>query len=120
PKENQATMSDISTVGARSNGADLEFFDKASGSVVFAFRQANGSLAVFGPAVDNITAHAGGTQALGTKLTGILNRVTTVATATDSVLLPASGAGLELTVINAATTNSMNVFPATGEIINAL
>lgn len=112
-------MSDLSTVGTRYNGADLEFFDKASGTTVFAFRNTLGSLTIDGPAVDNITAHAGGGQTNATKLTGQLNRVTTVATIADSVMLTPSLSGLDITVVNAGA-NSMNVFPVTGDAINAL
>jgi hypothetical protein len=72
-----------------------------------------------GTPVNGLTAHAGGGQAGATPLTGDVNRVTTVATAADSVLLPAAKAGLKLTVINAAAANSMNVFPAAGDAINA-
>lgn len=68
---------------------------------------------------DNIAAHAGGGQGAATPLTASYNRVTAVATIADSVVLMASAAGMEITVTNAAV-NSMNVFPATGEIINAL
>lgn len=71
-------------------------------------------------AVNALTAHAGGGQALGTPLTRQINRVTTVASAGDSVLLPAAVAGRWVTVINAAAANAMDVFPASGEIINAL
>lgn len=67
-----------------------------------------------------ITARAGGGQALATALTATYNRVTTVATAADSVLLPAAVAGTRVVVFNAAAANSMNVFPATGAAINAL
>lgn len=70
--------------------------------------------------VDNITAKAGGGQQAASPLTGLLNRVTTVATAADSVTLPMSLAGSDIVVINAAVANSMNVFPNTGEVINAL
>lgn len=70
-------------------------------------------------AVDGLTAHAGGGQASATPLTATLNRFTTVATIADSGLLPVSAVGMQVTVANAAT-NSMNVFPATGESINAL
>lgn len=69
---------------------------------------------------DNLTAHAGGGQVPGTPCTGILNRFTTVATAADSALLPPSIAGADITVVNAAGVNSMNVFPAVGDAINAL
>jgi hypothetical protein len=70
--------------------------------------------------VDNLTAKAGGGQSGATPLTAMMNRVVTVASAADSVLLPASAAGMNLTVINAHASNSMNMFPATGETINAL
>lgn len=70
--------------------------------------------------VDNLTAFAGGGQSSATALTATMNRVTTVATGADSVKLPVSKAGMELTVVNAAAANSMNVFPATGEQVDAL
>lgn len=69
--------------------------------------------------VNGLTALAGGAQA-GTALTAGINRVTTVATAADSVQLPPAVPGRRVVVINAAAANSMNVFPQTGEIINAL
>lgn len=69
---------------------------------------------------NGITAFAGGGQASAVLLTTVINRVTTVASANDSVKLPVSAAGMQLTVTNAAGVNSMNLFPNTGEIINAL
>lgn len=71
-------------------------------------------------ALSGITARAGGGQALATPLTRAMNRVTTVATAADSVRLPVAIAGMTVIVINAAAANAMNVFPATGGFINAL
>jgi hypothetical protein len=68
---------------------------------------------------DSITAHAGGGQGSATALTTKFNRVTTVATAGDSVALPASAGGLEITVINAAS-NSMQVFGAGTDTINGV
>jgi|SRR5215831_2141679 len=83
-------------------------------------------------ATNSLVAHAGGGQALGTPILTNIVRFTTVATIADSGTLPAtsvagtainanitSGLGLEITVANAGA-NSMNVFPATGEQINAL
>lgn len=70
-------------------------------------------------AVNALTALVGGAQA-GTALTAGINRVTTVASAADSVQLPAATAGISVVVINAAAANAMAVFPRTGEIINAL
>lgn len=67
-----------------------------------------------------ITAHAGGGQGSATALTTAMNRVTTVATAGDSVVLPAAAAGRTVIVINAAASNAMDCFPASGDSINAL
>jgi len=69
---------------------------------------------------NGITAYAGGGQASAVALTATYNRITTVATAGDSVKLPAAKAGSLITVFNKAATNSLNVFPATGDVINAL
>lgn len=79
-----------------------------------------GALAERDRAVNGITAYAGGGQTNATLLGASINRVTTVATAADSVKLPAATVGARIDVINAAASNSMNVFPATGESINAL
>jgi hypothetical protein len=72
-----------------------------------------------------MTAHAGGGQAaaiadVNASITADLSRITTVATAADSVALPTSLKGRECTVTNAAAVNSMNVFPQVGDQINAL
>lgn len=70
--------------------------------------------------VDGITAFAGGGQASAILLSRLLNRVSIVATAADSVKLPTAVAGLSLTVMNGAAVNSLNTFPSTGDAINAL
>lgn len=70
--------------------------------------------------VNGITAFAGGGQASATSLTAMINRVTTVATAADSVKMPTAVPGLVINVTNAAASNSMNLFPASGDAINAL
>lgn len=67
-----------------------------------------------------ITATASGTQGTSILLTTVINRITTVVTAADSVLLPLSQPGMQLTVSNAAAANSMNVFPGVGDQINTL
>lgn len=69
-------------------------------------------------AVDALTAKAGGGQGGATLCAAVINRFTTVATAADSGLLPAAKAGMQVTVTNAHASNSMNLFPATGEQIN--
>ncbi len=58
---------------------------------------------------DNITATAGGGQANAFQVQSQTVRVTTVATAGDSIMLPPSTAGLELLVFNHGA-NSMQVF----------
>lgn len=60
-------------------------------------------------AQDNITAHAGGGQVAAFPLTSQTSRITIVATAGDSVLLPPSTPGLELLVINHGA-NAMQVY----------
>lgn len=67
-----------------------------------------------------LTAFAGGGQASGTPITADIARFTIVASANDSGKMPAALAGRCVTVSNAAAANSMNVFPQTGEAINAL
>jgi len=66
---------------------------------------------------DAVTARAGGGQALATQLTGQTARITVVATAGDSVMLPPSAAGLEILVINHGA-NSMQVYGAGTDLIN--
>lgn len=67
-----------------------------------------------------MTAHAGGGAGFaGSLLTNMITRVTTVATLGDSVTLPTSAVGLVLVVSNAGA-NPMDVFPASGDAINAL
>lgn len=80
---------------------------------------------------DGLVAHAGGGQALGTPIATQLARFATVTTLNDSALLPATASifvaaaanviasSAAFTVVNAGA-QSMNVFPRTGEQINAL
>ena len=69
---------------------------------------------------DAITANATQTQAAGTLLTTVINRVVTVTVAGNAVTLPISAPGIVMTVINANATNAIGVFPAVGDAINAL
>lgn len=67
-----------------------------------------------------LTALAGGGLSVATPvLTEEFNRVTTVATIGDSVVLPAATAGLRVHVTNTGAA-ACDIFPATGEAINAL
>jgi hypothetical protein len=68
---------------------------------------------------DGITAFAGGGQGSATALTKDINRISTCATAADSVKLPAAVAGMTLLVVNQGAARC-DVFPATGEQINGL
>ena len=68
---------------------------------------------------NGITASTSSDQT-GLKLLYRSYRVTTVGTAGDSLVLPAAIAGQSMSIKNAAAANSMDVFPAVGEFINAL
>ena len=70
--------------------------------------------------VNNITAHAGGSQPSAVPLTAAMNRITVVGTAGDSVALPSAIGGQAITVINASAT-SLIVFSSnasTADTIN--
>lgn len=67
---------------------------------------------------DFLTAHAGGGQQNGWPITARWSRFTTVTTAGDSATLPPSQAGMSVVIRNDGA-NAMNVFPASGEYINA-
>lgn len=80
-----------------------------------------------------LTAFAGGGQTNAVVLADAVNVVTTVGTAADSVMLPpcttgvggnvvgyGNTDGMQVTIINAAAANAMNVFPQVGQSINAL
>ena len=71
-------------------------------------------------AKSGLTALAGGGQTGATDIPAALTRFTTVATAADSALLPPAKAGKIHAICNAAAANSMTVYPASGEAINAL
>lgn len=67
---------------------------------------------------DGITAYASGGQTNARALTAAINRISTVATAADSVKLPPSEAGMVIYVVNGAASNSMQVFGAGTDTIN--
>lgn len=78
----------------------------------------DGLQSILESAANTLTAKAGGGQSAATPVTAVLNRFTVVATIADSATLPVSQPGMTITIANAAA-NSMNVFPNTGEQINA-
>jgi hypothetical protein len=63
---------------------------------------------------------AGTTQSGATPTTACINRFTTVGSAGGAAVLPAAAAGMQITVNNAAASNSMNLFPNGTDAINAL
>jgi len=76
-----------------------------------------GNLFFLDTSTDNITAKAGGGQTNATQLVAQNNRVTTVATAGDSVRLPPAVAGLDMIVINHGA-NPMQVYGSGTDTIN--
>lgn len=68
---------------------------------------------------NTITAFAGGGQGSAVTLTTSLNRITTCATAADSVKLPAATAGKEVKIKNNGAAYA-SIFPASGEVIDTL
>jgi hypothetical protein len=107
-------MSDICTVFSRLNGADLEFVDKASGTVVFAFRNAIGSNFVQS-AVDGLTA-TGSNRGGALAITAQIVRFTTVGSNTGCVL-PVSTAGYDLAIINAGL-NPLTIYAQGSDTID--
>lgn len=105
-------------IAAPGSLAPAIYLDKSNG--VMYINSAQGWKEDLFSAADGLTAHAGGGQGSATPITTQMARFTTVATAADSAVLPVSTPGMSYTVSNAAAANSMNVFPATGEFINAL
>lgn len=80
----------------------------------------NSDVVSLGSVATGITAHAGGGQGSATALTAAINSIDTVATAADSVALPApTFVGQRVTVIN-TTATSMQVFGAGTDTINGV
>lgn len=71
------------------------------------------------PVAAAVAAAGSNSQANSTLLSSTLSIVATVSATTRGVRLPAAEAGLVMIVKNTATTQ-MNIYPATGDVINAL
>ena len=69
---------------------------------------------------DTITAHSGGGQASATLFTTLINRVTTVAVAADSVKLPAPTKVGQIVIAINSGANSMQVFGSGTDTINGV
>jgi hypothetical protein len=67
-----------------------------------------------------LTAFAGGGQTSALQLSGDMAEVTTVATAADSVRLPPALPGRTFCLVNAAASNSMQVFGYGTDTINGV
>ena len=65
-----------------------------------------------------VTAHVGSSQGDGPITTDIVE-ISTSANAGDAVTLPAAVAGLQVTIINNAAANAVDVFPASGDDLGA-
>ncbi len=89
---------------------DTDTLERFNGTAWVAFDDAQSLTAT-------ATAFAGGGQGSATQLTSGFNNITTVATAADSVKLPAAVAGASVTVKNNGAAN-LAVFPATGDTID--
>lgn len=72
-----------------------------------------------GSGADSLTAHAGGGQVGALPLLATVNRVSTVATAADSVILPASYAGNHIAVRNDGA-NALQAFGLGSDTINGV
>lgn len=83
------------------------------------FRKDRTTLANVPAVATGITAFAGGGKANATQLTADINKVTTVATAADSVLLPPALAGATVFVKNGGA-NSAQVFGQGTDTINGV
>lgn len=70
--------------------------------------------------VTGITASTSSDQAGGVEVKYQNMDVSTVGTAGDSLTLPFGQEGMQITIRNSAAANSMDVFPASGQSINAL
>jgi hypothetical protein len=66
-----------------------------------------------------VAASATDTQVGGTAITAMNNHVTSTG-ASQAVTLPASKPGLTITIALATASNAVDVFPASGDAINAL
>lgn len=88
------------------------------GGAILAGQAFNNQLYGTSMAQDSLTAHAGGGITNAIPITAPLARVTTVASAGDSVQLPLALRGMEVIVVNDAAANAMNVFPQATDTIN--
>ncbi len=99
-------------------GADTTLYRKESGTGNTGWAATETFVGLWIKSTTGLTALAGGAKAGATPLTGMFNQVATVATAADSVLLPAAVDGRDITVRNDGA-NACQVFAPT-ETINGV
>lgn len=92
----------------------------ALGAILGGTAPSGGTYGGLASVADGLTAHVGGTQAAALLLPAAINRVTTVTSATDSVKLPPSVAGMRITVINDASANALQIFGSGTDTIDAV
>lgn len=98
-------------------GADANFLMSQGNQTIAGTKTFSGVVVL--PSVNGITAFSGGGQGSATAITAMINRITTCAAAGDSVKLPTAAPGLFLTISNSGVAYA-NVFPASGDAIDAL
>lgn len=118
----QTTITNASQAAARTYtvpdaGADANFLMTQGAQTIVGINTFTTGVVL--PAVNGITAFSGGGQGSATAITAMINRITTSAAAGDSVKLPAATAGLFLVISNSGAAYA-NVFPASGDAIDAL
>lgn len=109
---------DLTVTGTTTLNGNLVLGDAASDSLTVNATVTQGAPVNYSNAT-TITAFATGGQASATALTEEINNVTTVATAGDSVKLPAAVAGMHIHVKNSGAA-ALDIFPATSDSIDAL
>jgi hypothetical protein len=113
-----ASYTKVASVNVPTIANVIPIFNDVNGSVTDSAYSITNSL-LNQPAVSALTAHSGGGQSSALALTKAINNVTTVAAAGDSVRLPASAAGQEITITNSGA-NSMQVYGAGTDTINGV
>ena len=116
---NDATVSgDLTVTGTSTFNGTIVLGDAAADALTVTATTTYGEPINYDSAT-TITVFATGGQASATALTAEINNVTTVATAGDSVKLPAAVTGKHIYIKNSGAT-ALDIFPATSDSIDAL
>lgn len=112
------TTGDLTVAGTATFNGPIVLGDAAADSLTINSTTTYSEVVNYSNAT-SITAFAGGGQASAVALTEEINNVTTVATAGDSVKLPAAVAGAHVYVKNSGAT-ALDIYPASNDSIDAL